>query len=65
MKKERDPILEIVFKHYGNSHRLSKALGCSRQNVHSWQQIPLKHVKRISEETGISRDQLRPDIYGP
>ena len=64
MTKERSPILKAVFAHYGNSHRLSIILGCSRQAVHVWKQVPLKYVKRISAETGISREKLRPDIYG-
>lgn len=64
MKKERSPILEAVFAHYGNSHRLSILLGCSRQAVHVWTKVPLKYVKRIAAETGIPREKLRPDIYG-
>lgn len=64
MKKERTPVLEAVFKHYGNSHRLALLLGCSRQAVSVWQRVPFKYVKRISADTGIPREELRPDIYG-
>jgi hypothetical protein len=64
MKKDRSPVLEAVFAHYGNSHRLALLLGCSRQAVSVWRHVPFKYVKRISAETGIPRDQLRPDIYG-
>lgn len=43
--------------------RNGKAL--TRQAVEQWDVVPPKHVLKLEELTGISRHQLRPDIYGP
>lgn len=50
----------------GSQTALAKALGCTPQNVQwmcSTGSIPAKHVLKIESVTGISRHQLRPDLY--
>ena len=50
----------------GSQTALAKALGCTPQNVQrmcATGQIPAKHVIRIEKATGISRHELRPDLY--
>jgi Putative antitoxin of bacterial toxin-antitoxin system, YdaS/YdaT len=37
----------------------------TRSAVSQWDQVPAKHVLRVESVTGISRHDLRPDIYGP
>lgn len=50
----------------GSQTALAKALGCTPQNV-QWMcatgSVPAKHVLKIESVTGISRHQLRPDLY--
>jgi Putative antitoxin of bacterial toxin-antitoxin system, YdaS/YdaT len=60
---KRDPILTKVFAAYGSAAVLSRELGISRQCVGQWKRLPLKYVREVSKRTGISPDQLRPDIY--
>lgn len=50
----------------GSQTALAKALGCTPQNVQwmcSTGSVPAKHVLKIEEVTGVSRHQLRPDLY--
>lgn len=37
----------------------------TRSAVSQWDQVPAKHVLTVENVTGISRHDLRPDIYGP
>ena len=61
--KERDPLLERVFRKCGNMSNLARKLNLSRQAVSKWDRVPLTHIKQVSEVTGLTREELRPDIY--
>ena len=37
----------------------------TRGAVSQWERVPAKHVLTVEVVTGISRHELRPDIYGP
>lgn len=63
MKKDRSKILNDVFRACGNASTLAEWLGVSKQAVSNWDKVPLRHLKFISEQTGISRRKLRPDLY--
>ncbi|WP_256576686.1 YdaS family helix-turn-helix protein [Pseudomonas sp. NFACC37-1] len=50
----------------GSQTALAKALGCTPQNVQwmcSTGSVPAKHVLKIEAVTGVSRHELRPDLY--
>lgn len=50
----------------GSQSSLSRILCCTPQNVQrmcSTGHVPAKHVLKIEEATGVSRHDLRPDIY--
>jgi len=44
--------------------RHGKVIGATRQGVHQWQVAPPHWVLSIEAATGVSRYELRPDIYG-
>ena len=46
---------------------LSKRLGISKQAVSLWQWkgVPAERVLAVEGVTGISRHELRPDVFGP
>jgi len=50
----------------GGATKLARALGLSRQAVEQWKGrvVPPEHVLDIERLTGVSRYELRPDIYG-
>jgi len=61
---KRSTIIQEVLDVSGGIRALSQALNLTYSAVHKWRGIPSEHVKKIEAITGISRDRLRPDIYG-
>lgn len=51
----------------GGTVALSKALGVAHYNVSKWRRsgVPAKYVMGVERATGVSRHDLRPDIFGP
>lgn len=46
---------------------LARAVGVNKSTVTRWDQkdVPATRVLEVERVTGISRHDLRPDIYGP
>jgi len=57
-------IKEIAAK-VGGVVALSKQLGLSRGAVSQWDKVPLERVPAVARLTGIPRELLRPDVFGP
>jgi DNA-binding transcriptional regulator YdaS (Cro superfamily) len=51
----------------GSQVRLAQALGVTQQSVQKWTRknvrVPAERVIAIERVTGVSRHELRPDIY--
>lgn len=56
-------IAKKAIKQAGGPVKVSKLLGISHQAIGQWKLIPPKWVIKIEEISGISRNELRPDIY--
>lgn len=61
--KKRNPVINVAAKKLGGIVRMSEALGLSRGAASQWFEIPVDHVARLEELTGIPREVLRPDIF--
>lgn len=48
----------------GKAIELARHLGLSPSTVSQWQDVPPEHVRKISDFTGLSPSELRPDLYG-
>lgn len=48
----------------GRRARLAETLGISQAALSVWRNIPAEHVLKIETATGISRHDLRPDVFG-
>jgi len=57
-----DP-LEQALASVGGKAALARQLGVSRQAVQAWKATPVRHVLQIEKITGVSRHDLRPDVY--
>ena len=49
----------------GSASRLAGELGVSPQAISQWVRVPAERVLDVERSTGISRHELRPDIFGP
>lgn len=48
----------------GGLMELAKLLGLKHNSFYSWSKVPPGRVLKFEEVTGISRYEIRPDIYG-
>ena len=58
--------LEKAIAVAGSKYRLAKLIGIKPPSVHAWMRsgrIPAERVLAVEAATGISRYELRPDIY--
>ena len=56
-------IQSLLGQKRGLKTRVAKRLGITHGAVSQWRQVPAERVLDIERETGISRHQLRPDLY--
>lgn len=59
-------VLEKAISIAGSQKKLGNCIGVSQQRISYWlgnKKIPAEYVILIEEHTGISRDELRPDLY--
>ena len=54
----------LAIERIGGPKAVGDALGITRQAVEQWPHVPPKHVLRVEALSGVSRYELRPDIYG-
>lgn len=45
--------------------KLAGHLGITPQAISQWERVPVMHVLRVEQITGVPRHELRPDIYPP
>jgi len=58
--------LKCAIEKAGGIGKLSRALGIRRQAIYGWHytgRIPAERVIAIERITGVSREELRPDLY--
>jgi len=59
----RDPALEKAIGSVGGVRALARSLGISQPAISSWKRVPADRVLSVEATTGVSRSDLRPDIY--
>lgn len=57
------PLLRAI-KAAGGVNALAKALDVSSQTISQWKRCPPTRCRDVEAATGVTRYQLRPDIYG-
>lgn len=55
--------LERAAANVGGFPILAKKLGITRHALYQWSVVPSNRVIAIEAATGVSRDELRPDLY--
>lgn len=59
----RDTGLDEAIKAAGGISQLARRIGISQPSVSNWERVPAERVLVVESVTGVSRDQLRPDLY--
>lgn len=59
--------LESAIKALGGQSALGRIIGKNQSTIHDWvrkrRPLPAEHVLTVEAATGISRHDLRPDLY--
>src|SRR3954466_11498626 len=59
----RDPGLSKAIDAAGGVTELARRVGISQPSVSNWDKVPAERVLSIEAVTGVSRTELRPDLY--
>jgi TorA maturation chaperone TorD len=59
----RDPGLARAIDKAGGVAELARKIGIAQPSVSNWNQVPAQRVIAVETATGISRRELRPDLY--
>lgn len=57
-------IVEQAAEKAGGVVSLARELGIKHTALYSWNRVPAERVLDIERITGISRHELRPDVFG-
>ena len=61
---QRNDALREAIARAGGLQALGRMLGISKQAIDQWRRVPAERVLEVERLTGISRYQLRPDVFG-
>src|SRR5260370_27945383 len=60
----RDAGLDRAIDAAGGIAQLARKIGIAQPSVSNWNRVPAQRVIAVEAATGVSRNQLRPDLYG-
>ena len=60
----RDAGLDRAIDAAGGIAQLARKIGIAQPSVSNWNRVPAQRVIAVEAATGVSRKQLRPDLYG-
>lgn len=63
MKKSRDSALEAAITAAGSLTKLAASLNITKSALSQWRRVPPMRVLAVEAASGISRHDLRPDLY--
>lgn len=63
--KKTAAVIAFACEKTGGGAELARRLGISKQAISQWSEIPIRHVHKVHEVTGIPLTDLRPDVFRP
>lgn len=64
MDEKTDSGLRKAILAAGSQTALADALGITQSAIAQWDKVPVQRVHQVESLTGVSRYELRPDIFG-
>ena len=58
-----DKALREALNRIGGQRAMARALGIAHQAVSKWRKVPVLRALEVERLTGVSRSDLRPDVY--
>jgi DNA-binding transcriptional regulator YdaS (Cro superfamily) len=65
MPKQPDKIVAKIHATRGLSAEIARACGIHRASVYQWKRVPPVQVLTVAELTGLTPEQIRPDVFRP
>lgn len=62
-QKSLERALEKAVTAAGSKSELARRLSIKVQSIQQWRCVPAKRLLEIERVTGVSRQELRPDLY--
>lgn len=59
----RDPGLNRAIEAAGGVVQLARKMGITQPSISNWNRVPAERVIAVEAATGVSREQLRPDLH--
>jgi DNA-binding transcriptional regulator YdaS (Cro superfamily) len=56
--------LELAIERVGGSSELARILGITPAAISQWERVPPNRVLAVESASGVSRYDLRPDVFG-
>lgn len=63
MERDGTTALRRAIEATGGKVKLATSLGISKQAVGQWDKVPPLRVLDVEKASGVSRHELRPDLY--
>jgi hypothetical protein len=57
--------MDLIREQFGLMAKVAYGLGLTRAAVTKWSEVPAQYLVEVEKITGIPRQKLRPDLYGP
>jgi DNA-binding transcriptional regulator YdaS (Cro superfamily) len=57
--------IKLAVGKLGSQTLVARRIGVTRQAMAQWSRVPAEHVLEMENISGVSRYELRPDVYGP
>ena len=63
MSKRATWAVKKAIRAAGNINRLAVMLGITWPAIYKWKRIPRKRLQQVAQVTGLSLEELDPDLY--
>ena len=60
---DKSKALDLAVKNVGGQAKFARLIGVTAQAVSQWDEVPPLRVLAVERVSGVSRTELRPDLY--